>query len=167
MFNKALSQLFEDVNWGEVDYCIVDMPPGTGDAQLSLCQMVQLTGALVVTTPQEVALSDVRKSINMLKKVNVDVLGIIENMSGFVTPEGDTYDIFGTGGGAELSKKFQVPFLGSIPIDIAIREGGDLGKPIVCKEEGKSAEVFKELALHLIDILDTKLQNQSNLNIVA
>jgi len=93
MFNKALAQMFQDVNWGAIDYMIIDMPPGTGDAQLSLSQMVKISGAVVVTTPQEVALADVRKSINMLKKVNVDVLGIVENMSGLPMPDGSVMPI--------------------------------------------------------------------------
>ena len=97
MFNKALNQMFEDISWGALDYLIIDMPPGTGDAQLSLSQMVKLAGAVVVTTPQEVACADVRKSINMLKKVNVDVLGIVENMSGLQMPDGSMMPIFGSG----------------------------------------------------------------------
>ncbi|MEZ4754659.1 MAG: Mrp/NBP35 family ATP-binding protein, partial [Bdellovibrionota bacterium] len=117
MFNKAMQQLFNDVSWGEVDYCIVDMPPGTGDAQISLTQMVKLAGAVVVTTPQEVALSDVRKSINMLAKVNVDVLGIVENMAGFKAPDGTIHEIFGAGGGQQLAEKFSLPLLASIPLD--------------------------------------------------
>ena len=114
MFNKALNQLFNDVNWGEVQYCIVDMPPGTGDAQISLCQMVQLAGAVVVTTPQEVSLADVRKSINMLAKVNVPVLGVVENMAGLVMPDGSIQNIFGSGGGVSLAPKIPgPPFIGN------------------------------------------------------
>ena len=118
MFNKALTQLFQDVNWGSVDYCIVDMPPGTGDAQISLSQLVKLAGAVVVTTPQEMALADVRKAMNMLKKVNVDILGMVENMSGFVTPDGKRYDIVGSDGGRKTSEMFSVALRASIRIDI-------------------------------------------------
>ncbi len=103
MFGKAIAQLFQDVRWGDVDVCIVDMPPGTGDAQLSLSQLVKLDGVVMVTTPQEVALSDVRRAINMFGKVNVPVLGVVENMAGFVTPSGETIDIFGKGGGEALA----------------------------------------------------------------
>lgn len=150
MFNKALTQLFKDVNWGEVDYCIVDMPPGTGDAQISLAQLVKLTGAVVVTTPQEVALADVRKAISMLQKVNVPLLGIVENMAGFVTPTGEKFDIFGSGGGAELAKRNNVPLLASIPLDPLVREGGDKGEPIANAPSGRGMELFKDLAAKVI-----------------
>lgn len=153
MFNKALNQLFHDVSWGEVDYCIIDMPPGTGDAQISLTQMVALSGALVVTTPQEVALSDVRKSINMLKKVNVEVIGIIENMAGFVTPDGKRFDIFGSGGGERLAETFGTRLLASIPLIEEIRIGGDEGIPLVASGKG---EVFHLITRDLIDILETQ-----------
>lgn len=166
MFNKALNQMFNDVSWGEVDYCIVDMPPGTGDAQLSLAQMVALAGAVVVTTPQEVALADVRKSINMLKKVNVDVLGIVENMAGFVGPDGKLIDIFGSGGGARTAQEFGVPLLASIPIDVELRQGGDEGAPVALRSGSRSAAIFEQLALQLIDILDKRLKSQPALKIV-
>jgi ATP-binding protein involved in chromosome partitioning len=155
MFNKALTQLFQDVNWGDVDYCIVDMPPGTGDAMLSLAQMLPLAGAVVVTTPQEVALSDVRKMINMLGKVNVEVLGLVENMAGFVTPDGTKVDIFGKGGGATLAKNFNLPLLASIPLVMQIREGGDAGLPAAVSDDA-SAKIFDNLAADLIDKLDRK-----------
>lgn len=166
MFNKALTQMFQDVNWGEVDYCVVDMPPGTGDAQISLAQLVRLTGAVVVTTPQEVALADVRKSVNMLSKVNVDVLGIVENMSGFVAPDGSRHDIFGSGGGAALAQKFKVPLLAQLPIDIAIRAGGDSGKPIAADLDAPAGRIFRELALKLVEIIDTKLAAEPALRVV-
>lgn len=166
MFNKALSQMFSDVNWGEVDYCVVDMPPGTGDAQISLTQLVKLAGALVVTTPQEVALADVRKSVNMLRKVNVDVLGIVENMAGFVAPDGTMHYIFGQGGGAALAKQFAVPMLASIPIDPAVRESGDKGEPIATNANSSVAKAFRALALKVIEILDTKSQHDAGLRIV-
>ncbi len=124
MFGKGINQLFNDVNWGDIDVCIVDLPPGTGDAQLSIAQLVQLDGVLMVTTPQEVSLSDVRRAINMFRKVNVNVLGVIENMSGFVTPSGERFEIFGSGGGQALAAQYDLPLLASIPIDMAIREGG-------------------------------------------
>jgi ATP-binding protein involved in chromosome partitioning len=165
MFNKALNQMFEDVNWGAVDYMIVDMPPGTGDAQLSLSQLVSLAGAVVVTTPQEVALADVRKSINMLKKVNVDVLGIVENMAGLPMPDGTVLPVFGEGGGARTAKEFGVPLLAQLPIDVAIRQGGDSGEPVAAGSS-KLSEMFQDLALKLVDILATKQASKSSLKIV-
>lgn len=165
MFNKALNQMFEDVNWGSVDYMIIDMPPGTGDAQLSLSQMVKLSGAVVVTTPQEVALADVRKSINMLKKVNVDVLGIVENMSGLPMPDGSMMPIFGSGGGERTAKEFGVPLLAQIPIDVSVREGGDAGTPIACGESATAA-IFHSLADKVVSLLEAKRAEQPALKIV-
>lgn len=159
MFNKALTQLFNDVSWGEVDYCIVDMPPGTGDAQLSLCQMVKIAGAVVVTTPQEMALADVRKSINMLNKVNVPVLGIVENMSSFVTPDGVSYDLFGSGGGKALAEKLGLPLLASIPINPGIRLGSDEGKPASFSGDESIMRIFDNLAKEVVDQLDKKLDS--------
>lgn len=165
MFNKALHQMFEDVNWGAVDYMIVDMPPGTGDAQLSLSQLVKLAGAVVVTTPQEVALADVRKSINMLKKVNVDVLGIVENMSGLPLPDGSVVPVFGQGGGERTAQEFGVPLLAKLPIDMAIREGGDAGTPVACGETRSSA-IFAQLASKVREIVDARSASQPELKIV-
>lgn len=166
MFNKALVQLFNDVSWGQVDYCIVDMPPGTGDAQLSLTQSVKVAGAVVVTTPQEVALADVRKSINMLKKVNVDVLGIVENMSGLKLPDGSIQHIFGSGGGEKTAKEFGVPLLTQIPIESGIREGGDSGNPAAADDNSPASRTFRDLALKIIEILDKKLHSEPALRIV-
>lgn len=165
MFNKALHQMFEDVSWGVVDYMIIDMPPGTGDAQLSLSQMVKLAGAVVVTTPQEVALADVRKSINMLKKVNVDVLGIVENMSGLPMPDGSMMPIFGSGGGERTAKEFGVPLLAQLPIDPAIREGGDAGTPVAAGE-GTVADIFLSIARKVIATLDEKRRGDQGLKVV-
>ncbi len=146
MFGKAITQLFGDVNWGDIDITIVDLPPGTGDAQLSLSQLVSLSGALMVTTPQEVALSDVRRAINMFKKVNVPVLGIFENMSGFKLPDGSSIDIFGAGGGQSLSEKYGIPLLGTMPIDIEIRQGGDQGVPAALSLTTETGKAFQNLA---------------------
>jgi ATP-binding protein involved in chromosome partitioning len=142
------------------------MPPGTGDAQLSLSQMVKCAGAVVVTTPQEVALADVRKAVNMLGKVNIDVLGIVENMSGFVTPDGTRHDIFGTGGGALLAEKLNVPLLASLPIEPSIREGGDTGVPVASDQSKPSFRLFQELALKIIYILDSKVSEAPALNVI-
>ena len=165
MFNKALHQMFEDVSWGVVDYMIIDMPPGTGDAQISLTQMVKLTGAVVVTTPQEVALADVRKSINMLHKVNVEILGIVENMSGLPMPDGTLMPVFGQGGGERTAKEFGVPLLAKLPIDVAIREGGDNGTPIATGESA-SAREFHLLAEKIIKIVGERLAGEQQLSIV-
>ena len=166
MFNKALGQLFEDVKWGDTEIFVVDMPPGTGDAQLSLCQMFDVSGALVVTTPQEVALADVRKVMNMLKKVDVDTLGVVENMSGFIGDDGKRYDIFGKGGGEHLARDFGVPLLSVIPIDFGIREGGDKGLPAVCAGTA-AATVFQDLANKLIEILENRPKPPASLKIVS
>jgi ATP-binding protein involved in chromosome partitioning len=166
MFHKAMQQIFNETQWGDVDYCIVDMPPGTGDAPLSLTQLVKLTGALVVTTPQEVAMADVRKSINMLRKIEVDVFGIVENMAGFVAPDGVRHDIFGSGGGAKLSKSFELPLLCSIPLESSIRESGDVGKPVALEKGTVASGLFGELALKVVDILATKPKNVPSLRIV-
>lgn len=163
MFNKALRQLFEDVRWGEVDYCVIDMPPGTGDAQLSLVQMVQITGAVVVTTPQEVALTDVRKAINMLEKVNVPVIGIVENMAGFRDSSGQVVDIFGSGGGRALSERFSVPLLSSLPLDPEIRRGGDEAKPVAAESGTPLAKSFEGLADAVKDYCSTQRGVQSPL----
>lgn len=132
MVMKAVEQLLRDVAWGELDVLVVDMPPGTGDAQLTLSQKVRLTGAVVVTTPQDVALADATKGVAMFRKVGVPVLGIVENMSFFTCPHcGERSEIFGHGGGREEAKRLGVPFLGEIELDPAIRDGGDSGRPIV------------------------------------
>lgn len=132
MASGAIKQFMTDVDWGELDYLIFDLPPGTGDIQLTLVQTIPLTGAVIVTTPQEVSLIDARKALKMFERVNVPVMGIIENMSYFIAPDtGNKYDIFGSGGGERTAGELQVPFLGGIPIDPRIREGSDNGKPIV------------------------------------
>lgn len=166
MFGKAISQLFQDVSWGEVDICVVDMPPGTGDAQLSLSQLVKLDGAIVVTTPQEVALADVRRAVNMFGKVNVPVLGVIENMAGFVTPSGEMFDIFGKGGGEALAERYGLPFLGSLPIDMAVREGGDQGVPIASNPESAIGGKFKALAQEVLRLVDEQKSAAPSLKVV-
>ena len=154
MFGKAIQQLFQDVNWGDVDICIVDMPPGTGDAQLSLAQGIKLNGAVLITTPQEVALSDVRRALNMFHKVNVPVLGVVENMSGLTLPSGETLEIFGKGGGAHLAEQYGVPFLGDIPLEISVREGGDIGMPCVLDEKSAAGKKFSAIATRILQRLE-------------
>jgi ATP-binding protein involved in chromosome partitioning len=132
MASGAVKQFISDVEWGELDYLIYDLPPGTGDIQLTLVQTIPLTGSIIVTTPQEVSLIDAKKGLKMFEKVNVPVYGIVENMSYFIASDtGNRYDIFGTGGGETLAKELNTTFLGGIPLDPRIREGGDNGKPII------------------------------------
>ena len=132
MVTRYTQQFLRQVEWGELDYLVLDLPPGTGDIQLTIVQTVALSGAIIVTTPQEVALIDARKAASMFEKVNVPVFGLIENMSYFMSPsDGKRYDIFGSGGGQREAKRLRVPLLGQIPIDIATREAGDRGIPIV------------------------------------
>ncbi|MEZ5326414.1 MAG: Mrp/NBP35 family ATP-binding protein [Verrucomicrobiales bacterium] len=131
MATRYTQQFLQQVMWGDLDYLILDLPPGTGDIQLTIVQTVTVTGAVIVTTPQEVALIDARKAVSMFAKVNVPILGIVENMSYFRCPDtGKRYDIFGSGGGQKEAERLGVPLLGQIPIDIATREGGDSGAPI-------------------------------------
>lgn len=132
MLHGVVRQFLADVNWGELDYLIVDMPPGTGDVQLSLAQLVPVQGAILVTTPQEVSLSDVRRAVKMFETVNVPVLGVIENMSYFIAPDtGNRYEIFGKGGGQKLCDEYGLNLLGEVPLGIEVREGGDIGVPVV------------------------------------
>ncbi len=165
MFNKALNQMFEDVSWGVLDYLIIDMPPGTGDAQISLTQLVKLAGAVVVTTPQEVALADVRKSINMLRKVQVPILGIVENMSGLPLPDGTVLPVFGSGGGEKTAREFGVPLLAQLPIDVSIREGGDSGAP-AASGTGPAADRFVNLAQRVLQELGGRASDSSQVSIV-
>jgi ATP-binding protein involved in chromosome partitioning len=161
MIDTAIKQLLRDVLWGELDYLIVDLPPGTGDAQLTISQVVQLAGAVIVTTPQEVALHDSRKGLAMFTKLNVPILGIIENMSYYVCGKcGERTEIFSYGGGERAAEKLRVPFLGRVPIDPAIRAGGDMGMPIVvANPESPQAKVFMEIASRLAAQVQTLAGN--------
>ncbi len=153
MVMKAIEQMLGDVEWGRLDYLIVDMPPGTGDAQLTITQKVPLSGAVIVTTPQDVALIDARKGLAMFRKVNVPVVGIVENMGTFVCPHcGEATDIFKKGGGERTAELLQTAFLGSIPLDPEIVLGGDAGKPIVVSQpEGPHAEAFRRVARAVVE----------------
>ncbi len=147
MIMKTIQQFFTSVEWGDLDYLLVDLPPGTGDAQLSLCQTVPLDGGVIVTTPQEASLGVVRKGIAMFVKVNVSILGLIENMSYFVTPAGERVEIFGHGGGREEAQRQNLPFLGEIPLYTEIREGGDEGLPVVVSHpKAPPAQTFIRIA---------------------
>ena len=140
MVMSALTQMLKDVAWGELDVLVVDMPPGTGDAQLTMAQQVPLAGAVIVSTPQDLALIDARKGLNMFKKVNVPVLGIVENMSTFVCPHcGERSDIFGHGGAKDEAARLGVPFLGEVPLTMVVRETSDAGKPVVATDPSSPA----------------------------
>ena len=147
MVHKVLTQLWEDVEWGRLDCMVVDLPPGTGDTQLTLLQSVPVSGAVIVTTPQEVAVDDARKGLRMFGKHDTPVLGIVENMSGFVCPDcGGEHDVFDSGGGREFAAANDMPFLGEIPLDPAVREGGDGGAPIVLDDDREAGAAFREFA---------------------
>jgi ATP-binding protein involved in chromosome partitioning len=133
MLHSAIRQFLADVDWGELDYLVIDLPPGTGDAQLSLAQSVALSGAVIVTLPQEVSLEDASRGLQMFQTLNVPIIGVVENMSYLELPDGTRMDVFGTGGGEKLAKEAAVPFLGTIPMDPSVRIGGDTGAPIVVK----------------------------------
>jgi len=155
----AIKQFIGDVNWGNLDYLIVDLPPGTGDEPLSIAQLIpDSDGAIVVTTPQDVALLSVRKSINFVKKMNMPVIGIIENMSGFKCPHcGKAIDIFKTGGGKKASMDFKIPFLGGIPIDPEIVSTGDSGEPFVIKNaESDTTKAFLDIVENIEKIVNKK-----------
>ncbi|MGK9052417.1 iron-sulfur cluster carrier protein ApbC [Neorhizobium sp. CSC1952] len=148
MVQSALMQMLREVAWGELDVLVVDMPPGTGDAQLTMAQQVPLAGAVIVSTPQDLALIDARKGIAMFRKVEVPLLGVIENMSYFLAPDtGKRYDIFGHGGARGEAERIGVPFLGEVPLTIDIRERSDAGTPVVVSDpEGASAKIYREIA---------------------
>ncbi|MES2115973.1 MAG: iron-sulfur cluster carrier protein ApbC [Pseudomonadota bacterium] len=148
MVTQALQQLLEQTNWRDLDYLIVDMPPGTGDIQLTLSQKVPVTGAVIVTTPQDIALLDARKGLKMFEKVGIPILGIVENMSTHICSNcGHAEEIFGSGGGAKMCKDFGVEFLGALPLTMAIREQTDSGKPtVVAEPDGPVAAIYKDIA---------------------
>jgi ATP-binding protein involved in chromosome partitioning len=148
ILHGLVKQFLTDVRWGELDYLIVDMPPGTGDVQLSLAQLVPVQGAVLVTTPQEVAVADVRRALRMFETVAVPILGVVENMSYFVAPEtGTRYNIFGEGGGEKLAEQYHVPFLGAVPLGLDVREGGDRGVPVVVGQpDSPQAQAFRRVA---------------------
>ena len=169
MIHGAIQQFLRDVVWGELDYLIVDLPPGTGDAQLSIVQLVPLTGAVIVTTPQAVSLHDSKKGLAMFQRVHVPLLGIIENMSYFICPHcNERTEIFSHGGGKKAAEKLGVPFLGEIPIDTAIREGGDKGTPILISHPNSPvSDAYRKIAGSVaaqISILNAKRQTLKIIN---
>jgi ATP-binding protein involved in chromosome partitioning len=148
MLHGAVQQFMRDVAWGELDYLIVDLPPGTGDIALSMAQSVPMAGAVVVTTPQGVSVSDVRKAVAMFRQLNIPILGVVENMSYFMCGHcGERTDIFGNGGGSRMAEDMGIPFLGEVPIDTRVRSGGDEGQPIVvAAPEAPAARAFVDVA---------------------
>ncbi len=156
MLTKALEQFVSDVEWGELDELVLDLPPGTGDIALTLCQNVTLTGAVIVTTPQDVALIDARKALLMFRKLEVPILGIVENMSHYTCPDcGHVEHLFGTGGGARTAEQLEVPLLGQIPIDPAVVSGGDSGHPVVMERpESPAGRAFTEIAERIAAVLE-------------
>ena len=148
MVVSALTQMLREVDWGHLDVLVVDMPPGTGDAQLTMAQQVPLAGAVIVSTPQDLALIDARKGLNMFRKVDVPLLGIVENMSYFIAPDtGRRYDIFGHGGARQEAERLGVPFLGEVPLEMGIRESSDGGEPVtVGRPDGPEARIYRDIA---------------------
>ncbi|MFB6086610.1 MAG: P-loop NTPase [Halodesulfurarchaeum sp.] len=162
MVHNTLTQLVDDVQWGDIDYLVIDLPPGTGDTQLTLLQSIPITGSVIVTTPQDVALEDARRGLQMFAEHDTPVLGIVENMSTFVCPDcGSEHDIFGSGGGERFAEEKDMPFLGSIPLDPAIRSGGDEGAPIVMADDGDATESFEGIVRTAADMVG--ILNRRNL----
>ncbi|MFN3306728.1 MAG: P-loop NTPase [Candidatus Kapaibacteriota bacterium] len=154
------SMLFEQIEWGELDYLVFDLPPGTGDVQLTLTQKIPLTGAVIVTTPQEIAVADVRRSIAMFRKVNVEILGVVENMSYFIPPDDSSkkYYIFGEGGGRKVADELNVDFLGEIPFEILTRESNDSGMPVVLREDAINQ---RQVFFNLVQKINTKIRQRN------
>jgi ATP-binding protein involved in chromosome partitioning len=154
MLHGAIRQFVQDVDWGELDVLVIDLPPGTGDAQLSLAQTLPLTGGVIVTLPQKVSLEDARRGLEMFRTMDVDVLGVIENMSYLELPDGDKMDVFGEGGGKDLAQDTGVPYLGGIPIDPAVRQGGDEGVPItISNPDSPAAQALLGISTALLETL--------------
>ena len=152
MLQSAIMQLINDVDWDSLDYLVIDFPPGTGDTQLTIMQKLKLDYVLIVTTPQDIALADTRKGINMFKSFNIPITGIVENMSYFVCNKCDEkHFLFGKGGGVKLSKEFDVKFLGSIPFDTSISENSDAGRPDLIQKRPALEKIYKEITKSLIN----------------
>jgi len=168
MLHSVVQQFLRQVDWGELDYLLIDLPPGTGDVQLSITQTVPLTGAVVVSTPQDVALQDARKAIQMFRQVHVEILGIVENMSYFQCPKcGEQTHVFSHGGCSVTASKFEVPFLGEIPLAVDLREGGDSGKPVVAaNSDSPCAAAFMQIAEKVADQVSIANKNNVQLPII-
>ena len=161
MVINALEQMMSQVNWGPLDIMVVDMPPGTGDAQLTMAQRVSLSGAVIVSTPQDIALIDARRGVRMFEKVMVPVLGVVENMSSFACPHcGETTHLFGHGGARREAEALGVPFLGEVPLLLDIRETGDAGTPIVsAAPDGAAAKAYGAIAVRVLEALGRRRQS--------
>ena len=147
MLHSAIRQFLTDVDWGELDYLVIDLPPGTGDAALSLAQSVPLSGGIIVTLPQQVSIDDARRSLEMFRQLDVPVLGVVENMSYLELPDGTRMDVFGSGGGERLARESSVPFIGAIPMDPTVRQGGDGGQPVVVTHpDSKVSQALRHIA---------------------
>jgi ATP-binding protein involved in chromosome partitioning len=163
MLHSAIRQFLTDVDWGELDYLIIDLPPGTGDAQLSLAQSLPLSGGVIVTLPQQVSLDDALRGLEMFRQLNVSILGVVENMSYLELPDGTHMDIFGTGGGERLAQNTGVPFIGAIPMDPAVREGGDVGKPVILSQpESPVAKALQTIAEDLAAKISVEAMKNEN-----
>jgi ATP-binding protein involved in chromosome partitioning len=161
MVHKVLTQLVEDVEWGALDYLVVDLPPGTGDTQLTVLQTLPITGAVVVTTPQAVAVDDARKGLEMFGRHDTPVLGVVENMSTFVCPDcGGEHDIFGRGGGEAFAEEVEMPFLGRVPLDPRVRSGSDEGAPVVLDEGLAAGEAFVAMTANVADNVGTVVRRR-------
>jgi len=161
MLHSAIRQFVEEVNWGDLDFLIVDLPPGTGDAQLSVAQTLSLTGGFIVTLPQAVSLADARRGLELFRQLQVPVLGVIENMSYLTMPDGSQMDVFGHGGGERLAEDTGVTFVGQIPLDPAVRVSGDTGVPIVvAKPESQSAAALRTVALTVSEKVAAQAREQ-------
>ena len=158
MLHKALTQFLEDVEWGQLDFLLVDLPPGTGDVSMTLAQLLPQAQFVIVTTPQQTAQKVARRSADMANKVNLEVAGVIENMAGFVTPDGERYQIFGEGGGQELADEIQVPLIAKVPLTMPLREQADAGLPLVISDpDDPAAQAIRQAARGLIAIFPTEL----------
>jgi len=163
MLHSAIRQFLTDVEWGELDYLIVDLPPGTGDAALSLAQSLPLSGSVIVTLPQQVSLDDARRGLEMFRQLDVNIFGVVENMSYLELPDGTHMDIFGSGGGERLAKEAGVPFIGAVPMDPAVREGGDSGTPVVVsRPDSAVARALQAVAEDIAAKISVAAVKQSN-----
>lgn len=166
MLHSAIRQFITDVDWGDLDMLVVDLPPGTGDAQLSLAQTLTLAGGVIVTLPQKVSLEDARRGLEMFRSMEIPILGVVENMSYLELEDGSRMDVFGQGGGHHLAEDSQVPFLGGIPMDPEVRRGGDAGTPIVITQpDSIVSKAFLDLANRLMDALGNSSDKSSELKI--
>jgi ATP-binding protein involved in chromosome partitioning len=164
MLHSAIRQFLTDVSWGELDYLVVDLPPGTGDAALSLTQSLPLSGGVIVTLPQQVSLDDALRSLEMFRQLDVPIFGVVENMSYLELPDGSRMDIFGTGGGERLAKQAGVPFIGAIPMDPEVRTGGDQGKPVtITHPDSAAAMALSHIASDIAAKVSVAAFNQGNI----